>query len=189
MQINLRKANALQLQLANYISEISLDTRVEISAYVSHTDVINAKRAEFSANLDKVTLLRNILYTLRKNISCKNTSCGIDAVLTDIAFIQKQIETYNDFMINDILPEDSIISGKLEKLRKIPEDSSYSLRNSDSIFVSILTKEDADMIKKHISSLKKEKQVLSDKLLELNIKNEITISDDDVNVLTLEGIL
>jgi hypothetical protein len=54
---------------------------------------------------------------------------------------------------------------------------------------SILDKEEVDGFKKLAAVSKKNKQKLQDEILELNVKTEITISDNAVSVLQAEGLI
>lgn len=187
MKISLRKSNALQLAIADMINDISTNSRVEISPFEDAMQVIEAKRSELVANLAKIEMLRGILYDIRKKTAYANSTSGINDVLSDIAHIEKNIRTYTMLSSDSsmLMPDETVILGKLEKLKNRTEE----VYGPDSITVSVIPKTILEGYKQKVLSLKKDKQKLQDILLELNVKHEIILTDDSVETLKSEGLL
>lgn len=186
MKISLRKANALQLAISEMINDISINTMVEISPFENAMEVICSKRDELFQNMEKIETLRNILYDIRKKVSYANSTCGVDDILADIACIEKNIKSYYAISSSNALtPDESIIVGRLEKIRNRTEE----VYGPETITVSIVEKGHSELFKQKILSLKKDKQKLQDALLELNVKTEIILTDESVETLQIESLL
>lgn len=187
MKISLRKSNALQLSIMEMIGTISITTNVEISAFEEPMQVIAQKKQELLSNLERISNLRNALYDIRKKTSSVN-STGINDVLADIARLEKDIKTYSVFSSLTPTPDETVITGRLEKVRNKTEDSFYN-SSGDTITVHVMDKGDIEQYRNRVLFLKKEKQKLQDLLLELNVKNEIILDDLTQDVLKGEGLL
>ena len=53
----------------------------------------------------------------------------------------------------------------------------------------IFTKEEVEGLRKEVLSLKRERQNTNDKVLELNVSTYVVLSDDEVKLLTDEGLI
>mgnify|MGYP003353982141 FL=1 len=84
--------------------------------------------------------------------------------------------------------EPDVLNGKLSKIRNSTEENRYGLR-SDSVSTTVVLQDHINQAKGIIKTLRKQKQQINDKLLELNIKTENMLSDEEVSVLQAEAIL
>jgi hypothetical protein len=75
----------------------------------------------------------------------------------------------------------------LDKIRNRKEDSYYG--RNEEVSTSIFTSQEIDNFKNVLAVSKKQKQKLQDELLELNVRTEITLSEQTVATLTKENIL
>ena len=90
----------------------------------------------------------------------------------------------------------SVIMGGLLALSlktqdKIRNDKSErrSLYSNDTVTVGVLTQESTDQFKADLHILKKEKQEINDKVLELNIRTEVALTDEIVQILQSEQLV
>jgi hypothetical protein len=60
---------------------------------------------------------------------------------------------------------------------------------NDHVETGVLTQEQIDTFKADLSALKKEKQSINDKVLELNIRTEIVLTDEVVKILQAEQLV
>jgi len=87
----------------------------------------------------------------------------------------------------------SEITARIDKLKATPTDASarsaiYGDRYNN-VETSVVEQTTIDAAKAKVKELKRQKQTLQDKLLTLNVTTVINVSDVDVMVLKLEGIL
>jgi hypothetical protein len=190
MKINLRKANALQLAIQDAVKGIKFDTEVKVNEFQIAEDAIAKLRLDFVAKQDRQTSLLNSLYDIRKSVSRANHQADINDKLADIALLEKKIQFYLDMSGKSVRESVEVVAGKLEKLRN-RKDEGRSLYYGHDVTVdtSIFTAEDLAGFRTAVVLGKKNKQKLQDELLDLNVRTEIELGQDIVNVLTAEGLL
>lgn len=187
MKISLRKANAIQASINDAIKSLSFETSVQINEFEDPESKIDEFRAEFNKNLDRRVDLDLVLYSIRKSVSSANHNSGIDGRLADVARIERQIQLLTGFSKERVRESGSVIAGKLERIKTRKEDSLYG-RGSE-VSTSIFSKNDLSKFKDSVSSLRKEKQRIQDEILELNVRTEITLSDEEVAILKVDNIV
>ncbi len=67
--------------------------------------------------------------------------------------------------------------------------SSYMGGRSISVDTDLISKEEVAKLRKEILSLKRERQTVNDRVLEINVSAYITLSDDEVKLLMDEGLI
>jgi hypothetical protein len=109
---------------------------------------------------------------------------GIQNLVTEAAFLDKDIAFLTGLASSDVRPSESVIKGKVERTR-----TTESYGYQEELLFSVFPQETLDFFKYAISKKKKQKVVIQDQLLELNIKNSIKLSEENVAVLTAAGLL
>ena len=190
MEINLRKAAAIQPELKRIIAGINPDSNVQVSEFTDNPDgEIQAGAVKFQDEISRKIKLTNALYNLRKSVSSANATAGVGEILTDIERIDQFIKINNAIATSrgKRMPT-AELTKRLEKIRtQSGERSLYSSR--DTVETSVLEEYDISQAKILIAELKREKQALQDKLLAININTLISVSSEDDEVLSAEGIL
>jgi uncharacterized protein YdcH (DUF465 family) len=190
MNITLRKASALQNSINEAIRNIKITTTIEINEFqdpVATLQTANTTLFENDARRQKLLLA---LYNIRGLVGTANASSGIDLKLATAAFVDKRISQLEDFSSLSPLLEETVLVGKLEKIKNRKEESRASLYGrDDTVSTSVVSQEQINMAKAEIQNLKKQKQKINDEILELNIKTEIPLSDDVNELLKTEGLL
>lgn len=190
MQITLRKANALQNAIHDAIRSIDIKLNIELNEFQDVAAVLADANSQLYANDVRREALLLALYNIRGLVGVANSNSGIDLNLAKAAFLDKRIIQLEDISKVPPSTDITVITGKLEKIRtRTGEDSRYSLSSRDTVITTIVSQEQIDSAKDAIKQLKKQKLVLTDQVLELNIKTEIPLSDDVVSTLKAEGIL
>jgi hypothetical protein len=108
--------------------------------------------------------------------------------LTNVALIDKKIQFLSRLISSGEMISSEVLTGKLEKL-KTRDESSYYGDSNDNVTTSIISSEKMLEFTETLKCLKKEKQSLQDKLLELNISNYIELSDESVSILQKESLI
>lgn len=190
MNISLRKANALQNSINEAIKSITLEMSVDLDEFQDPAAVLQKANEELFANDARRQKLLLALYNIRALVGTANSQSGIDISLAKAAFADKRIAQLEEIAKCRPMVDLSVISGKLQKIAKRPDDTRSSLYGRDeAVTTSVITKEQIEQAKNEIKNLKKQKQKINDEILELNIKTEIPLSDDVVSTLTEEGLL
>jgi hypothetical protein len=189
MNISLRKASALQNSINDAIKGIDLKGQVNLTEF--HAPIMEIDKAQklFKANLYRRDALVKALYDIRKQVSSTNNQVGVDDKLTEIAYLEKQIQNYTVLTGNEVREQEAVVLGKLDKIKNRKEDTRSIYGFESTVSTSIFTEEDIKGFKVFVSLAKKSKQKLQDEVLELNVRTDISLSADTVQTLTLEGLL
>ena len=186
MKITLRKANALQASIGELINKITVANTVTVNEYQNPADVINAGTIELFAMDKKRSQLLSIQYNIRGLIGSANAQSLIDLKLTLMAYVDKRIAQITPMLGYSTIKTIGEVEGKIKKIRD-REPSSYLY--NDEVIASVVTPEFIQQITQELKLLKRQRQTLSDEILELNIKTEIPLTSEIVTVLTAEGLL
>jgi hypothetical protein len=186
MQITLRKANAIQAEINELLKELELSSFVKINEFQEPDTVVETAHKLFFENVSRRVNLVTALYEIRKAVSRTNSEAGIDTLLADVAFLDKQLAFYSNLSKKTPRLEKKVLNGKILKLK---ESDSASYYRADEVETSILTEEDITKFVDLAAVTKKSKQKLQDQLLELNVYTTIELADPVVTTLQAENIL
>jgi len=190
MNITLRKANALQTVILETIRGIKVETQIEINEFQDAESVLQTANETLFANDHRRQQLLLAYYNLRGLVGAANAQSGIDLALTKAAFIDKRIAQLVELAEGKTRIDAAVLAGKLDKIKNRKEESRASLYGrDDTVTTSVMVAEQQVGIANEIKNLKKQKQKLNDEILELNIKSEIPLSDETVNLLQTEGLI
>lgn len=189
MKISLRKANALQQNINEALRGIKYNLTIEINEFEDVAQKIEAAQKEVLDNAGRASDLNTALYTIRALVGQAN-AVEINGILTQIALLEKQIQVNNLLTTGPKLINAGVIVGKLDKIRKGTESESSRLYGRTSeVTTGVFDEHFTKQFKQASLNLKKEKQKLQDRVLELNIRTEIELIDEAVAILTREGLI
>lgn len=192
MQINLRKANALQAEIRKAISSSGVSDTVSVTEYTGDiAGALNTAMDAFATDVTRKVALNTALFNIRKSIAQANAYVGISDILADVQTIDAVMAVYSGVATKAVAKSVEEITARVEKLKTAPTDSSsriYGDRYS-TVDTSVVDQSTIDMAKAKVKELKRQKQTLQDKLLTLNVNTTITISATDEMVLKVEGIV
>lgn len=191
MNITLRKANALQTAIQDHIKTIDVALTVSLNEFQSPTQVLEAGRATAVANDFRRTKLTRAVYTIRSLVGRANVESGVADLLTEAAYVDKRLGQLKALTESKVVEDILVIEGKLEKIRN---DKNESSRRSiygyqDTVDTGVLTAEQIEGFKAEIRALKKAKQSINDKVLELNVRTEIVLDVATVDLLQTEQLV
>lgn len=188
MKVTLRKAAALQTSINDALKSISLNTSVSINEFQDGEAVIAEKSSSLTRDLERKVALTQALYAIRKAVGAANASNGVDDTLAEVALQEKLVAIYTALGDSPERVSPGVVAGKLAKLANRKEDArSYLVDNEVS--TSVLTAAEIATFKVKAADCKKAKQKLQDKLLELNVRNDIELGQEVVDVLVKENLL
>lgn len=192
MKITLRKAHALQKELLNEIRKLDFDTEVEINEFESPEKKILEANDLFTSRMEMRKDLLDTMYVIRKAIAKANHENDVDIMLADVARLDNDIGFFNRITsLAEPRVNGDVLEGKLEKIRKSDESAESRIygRRSDTVTTHIFNTEELADFEVQLAGVKKEKQKLQDKLLEINFQNEIELGDEQEAVLRAVNLI
>ena len=189
MKLTLRKANALQNAIQDHLKTIDVATSISLNEFQNHGVELNQARNQLVANDQRRADLTMALYAIRGQVGRANAACGVSDQLARAAYIDRRIGHLKGLAESSAVESDMVIGGKLDKIRNDKGERGAFYGRTDTVTTGVLTQEQIDQYKADMSALKKEKQTINDRVLELNIRTEIELIDDVCNILVREQLI
>ena len=191
MEINLRKANAIQAEIRRAISAVEAKDTISVSEYAADVaGEVSAAEVDYINAMTRKEALTVALYNIRKSVASANATAGVGQILGDIEKIDsiiKLLETTINVRTRMVSVDE--ISKRLEKLRNAPSDSARLYGRTDEVSTGVVSDIHKSAVKQRIKGMRKARQELQDKLLSINVNTLISVSIDDAKLLGEEGIL
>lgn len=191
MEINLRKANAIQAEIRKAIGAVKLEANVSVTEFTQNLaeTLVNASVAYTNA-VDRKIALTGALYNIRKSVANANATAGINTLLGDVEAIDKTMAIHSEVSTAIVAKDLAEVTARVEKLKTNPTQESriYGDRYNN-VETSVVSPTTIQVAKDKVKELKRQRQALQDKLLSLNVNTLITISAADTELLKEEGIL
>jgi uncharacterized protein YdcH (DUF465 family) len=194
MEINLRKANAIQAEIRRAINAADAKDTVSVTEFTQDiAKVVNDATADFGREVARKVALTNALFNIRKSVGQANATAGINDVLATVQGIDAVMAIYSNVASKAAGKTLEEINARVEKIKNTPADASarasiYGDRYN-SVDTSVVTCEAITDAKAKVKDLKRQRQNLQDKLLTLNVNTLVTVTAEDEAVLKTEGIL
>ncbi len=188
MKVTLRKAKALQTSIYEAIQAMPLVTSVEISEFDNVTGVLNNAIDKVNAVFTLREALWNATYHIRRSVAIANESYGIDELLNRKAALAAKQGDLKALVAAEAGEDSRVIREKVEKLKKSDRVNDYGPR-FETIRAGVLLPNQIEEYKTLLALNKKERTKIDDQLLELNVKTEIALTEDIVNLLSSQNIL
>lgn len=188
MKITLRKANALQNTIQDHIKTVDVKTSVSLNEFQIPAVELSVARNQLVANDVKRAKLTKALYRIRASVGRANTEAGVADLLAEAAYVDKRLGHLKGLTESKVVEAEVVLEGKLEKLRT-QEKSSRIYGYNDTVDTGVLTAEQIEGYKADMRDLKKEKQSINDKVLELNVRTEIELDAETVALLQVEQLV
>lgn len=194
MQINLRKANAIQSEIRRAINETgNIPSTVSVSEYTKDVSVdVQKATVEWQLALQRKVALTNALYAIRTAVAAANANYNVNDILTEVARLEAVMAINSQVANMEVARSLDEIQGRIQKLKEAPVDSPRAAlygERYNQVATSVVTEADVANAKEAVKTLKRQRQDLQDKLLGLNVTTQINLSDETVAVLKGEGIL
>jgi hypothetical protein len=188
MKITLRKANALQNTIQDHIKTIDVKTSISLNEFQTVEGEVSVARGAVIENDLKRARLTKVLYGIRARVGRANVESGVADLLTEAAYIDKRLGHLKSLTESNAVESYTVLNGKLQKLRD-SEPKSRMYGYNDTVETGVLTPEQIEAYKADMRSLKKEKQSINDRMLELNVRTEIELDADTVSLLQAEQLV
>lgn len=188
MKITLRKASALQNAINDTLKGLEVTTTVTVDEFQSPDTVIAAARAEANKAFVRKSSLLDVLYTVRKDVAAANAGAGITDLLAEVAQLEKRIQLQGQLAGATAQLEGTVLEGRLARLRESTSETRL-YRSSNGVETGVFTTDEIAGAKTALAELKKGKQALQDRLLELNVSTTVNLSEKSIVVLQQEGLI
>jgi hypothetical protein len=188
MKITLRKANALQNTIQDHIKTIDVKTSVSLNEFQNPEVELEFARNQLVANDAKRASLTKALYDIRTLVGRANSQTGVADLLAEAAYIDKRLAQLKGLIESAVVESMIVVEGKLEKLRDT-DNKSRMYGYNDTVNTGVLTAEQIDGYRAEMRNLKKQKQSINDRVLELNVRTEFALDADTVALLQAEQLV
>ena len=188
MNITLRKASALQNAINETLKGLEVTTTATVDEFQDAGAVIAAKRDEVTKTVVRKSALLDVLYAVRKSVAASNAGAGITDLLAEVAQLEKRIQLQNTLASASVQLEAAVLDGRLARLREQTGEARL-YRHTSGVETGVFTQAEVADAKSELAELKKRKQALQDRLLELNVGTSVVLSEKSVIVLQQEGLL
>lgn len=188
MKITLRKVNALQNAIQDHVKSIEVSTSVTLNEFQKPGEVMASASNTLVQNDLRRAALTKALYRIRAQVGRANTESGVADLLADAAYIDKRLGQLKGLTESTVAEDLAVVEGKLAKLRDA-EVKSRIYGYSDTVSTGVLTVAQVDAYKDEMREQKKLKQSINDKVLELNVRTEIELDADVVQILQNEKLV
>jgi hypothetical protein len=192
MEINLRKANAIQAEIRRAFSAVETKNTVTVTEFTQDVAAeVNGASIQYQLGLQRKEQLNTALYNIRRSVASANATAGINAILTDVQGIEALMSLYSNVATQTVAKPLEELTARLDKMRTAPSSERSMLYGDrySNVEASVVTVEVVANAKAKVKELKRQRQALQDKLLTLNVNTLITITPEDLVVLQAEGIL
>ena len=195
MKINLRKSAAVQNELRKMLNEKIERTTEEAQATYKEFDIgnvvgiYNKKAEEWAKTASGFGELKQVYFSIRQKTSEKNASCGVNDTLTNMAeLVMQERMLLAQLSVKEGL-EPQEIEYRLTRARNLADKTTTGYGDENVVTSSVFTKEMLKDIERILKIVKRDKQVLSDCLLDLNVKTEIELSEAEEKFLVDQGLI
>jgi hypothetical protein len=193
MQVNLRKANAIQAEIRKAISAVKLELNVAVTEYTVDIPAgLAAAELNFITAIQRKEALNRVLFNIRTQVGKANAASGISDVLAEVQRVDAVLTIVGTVANAAEAKPLSEITARIEKMKaNVSTDRASALYGEryNNVETSVVTQQMIAQYKTKMKELKREKQALQDKLLTLNVGTTITLDAGEVDLLKDEGIL
>jgi hypothetical protein len=193
MQVNLRKANAIQSEIRKAIQAVKLELNVAVTEYTVDVPAgLSVAQSTFLSAIKRKEALNGVLFNIRATVGRINATSGISDVLAQVQRVDAVMTIVGTVANASEAKPLSEITARIDKMKANTNvDSRAALYGEryNNVETSVVSAETIAEYKNRMKELKREKQALQDKLLTLNVSTTITLDASEVALLKEEGIL
>ena len=188
MKITLRKANALQNTIQDHIKSLEIKTTISLNEFQHIEGELNVARGAVVTNDVKRAQLTKAFYDIRARVGRANVESGVSDLLAQAAYVDKRLGHLKGLTESAAAEPMAVLEGKVEKLRGT-EAKNRMYGYNDTVTTGVFSPDQIEAYKADMRSLKKEKQSINDKVLELNVRTEIELDANTVALLQAEQLV
>lgn len=190
MKISLRRASQLELAIQDRVRSISsrINPSTQLSIHASVLSRRNEARQKLADLVNQIDQLESARYAIRQAISDANTAAGVSQCLTKIKHRKDRIERIAPLANAGVAMTDNELEtemkAKRERYRKGADG--YS---DETIHAGLLSEEDVQVYLIDFHAMQREVNSLQDELASLNNTTTIEIPEEDIEIISAEGLI
>ena len=192
MKITLRKASALQSAVSNLIGEIYARPVVSVDDESILAEEVAQAKEDYGTNLRRLRSLIEVEFSLRKAIGEMNHTSGVTNLLTqerETTELMSELENVVE-RVNGRYFTVEQMQAKFDKHnQRVALSGSSYMGRSISVDTDLISKEEVAELRKEMLSLKRKRQAVNDRVLEINVSTHITLTDEEEKILMDEGLI
>jgi hypothetical protein len=194
MQVNLRKANAIQSEIRKAINAVKTEVSVSVSEFTPDIEkAVTDAQTEFLNAVKRKEQLNAVLFEIRSAVGRANVQSGVSDLLAEVQNIDAKMAIFTTVSSATAAKTVDELKARVEKLKSTSSEQSARMavygERYNNVETSVVSQSVLDKFKAEVKTLKRAKQDLQDKLLNLNVATTIALSANSVSVLKEEGIL
>lgn len=187
MKITLRRANALQNAIQDHLKTIDVKVVVSLNEFQDAEGVVAVARGDLVTNDMRRAQLTRALYRIRAQVGRANVESGVNDLLADAAYVDRRISHLKSLAESEATEAIAVLVGKLDKIRN--DKSERRFYSGDTVNTGVLNTDQINSFKADVQSFKKQKQSINDRVLELNVRTEIELDADVIDILVKEHLV
>lgn len=188
MKVNLRRAKALQTSIYELIQSLPTNVSMTLGEFDDAAQRLNQAFEQFQHAYNSKSQLWQSYYSIRAAVAMANAQSGISTALAEQALGERLIaETQSLIHESAELKNLDVIQAQQNKLRNMSTNSAY--RAFDSIHTGILPAEAVAKARENLALLRRQKQEIADRLLDLNVRTEIELDEQVLAVLQANNLV
>jgi hypothetical protein len=188
IEVSLRKAAKLSQGLLDAARAVSLRASVNVSIYndVNALDAIIAREgAALDASVARATALVRSGYAIRASIRQSNEAAGVNALLDEKAALEAEEKLLAALPTQSAGPD---LVAEKRRLAALQERAKTDYV-TENVPVSVLQDEMLDGVVLRRAAIARRKSEIQDALLNLNLTNKVTLSDETATLLADERLI
>jgi hypothetical protein len=194
MQVNLRKANAIQSEIRKAINAVKTEVSVSVSEFTPDIEkAVTDAQTEFLNAVKRKEQLNAVLFEIRSAVGRANVQSGVSDLLAEVQNVDAKMTIFTTVSSATAAKTVDELKARVEKLKSTSSEQSARMavygERYNNVETSVVSQSVLDKFKAEVKTLKRAKQDLQDKLLNLNVATTIALSANSVSVLKEEGIL
>ena len=194
MQVNLRKANAIQSEIRKAINAVKTEVSVSVSEFTPDIEkAVTDAQTEFLNAVKRKEQLNAVLFEIRSAVGRANVQSGVSDLLAEVQNVDAKMAIFTTVSSATAAKTVDELKARVEKLKSTSSEQSARMavygERYNNVETSVVSQSVLDKFKAEVKTLKRAKQDLQDKLLNLNVATTIALSANSVSVLKEEGIL
>jgi len=190
MQINLRKANALQAEIRRAIAAAAPQATVTVNEFTADiAAALDEAHARHHEAFMRQSNLTQALYNIRNSVATANAVAGIPQMLGNIERADAMIALHEKIISAGLAKSQAEIAARIEKMRNSSSERSIYGDRFNSVETTVHSQVGLDVSRNLVREHRRGKQALQDQLLAANINTLIEIDVNDLQVLKNEGLL
>jgi hypothetical protein len=190
MKVSLRKARQIRDDVEKLIAGQAVSPQLTLNVLADgHKELVASKRLEAMAQVKLLGDLDIAMFEIRKAIGRANAESGIADLLADRARCERLQARMAEVARTFSLADDASVLERRIEMNRTKLTSSDSRYVSETITVSVLKEEDAAFFAEAEITARRAIRDLDDRILELNVRTSIELSEASAELLKNHGII